>query len=456
MDFDTFIRCVRGSGLVSPERLQRALSQMPPTDRGRVAARALVEQGLLTKFQAERLLAGKTDGFLMGQYRILDEIGRGGMGHVFKAEHMTMGRLVALKILNSQLVKTERARLLFHREVKAAAKLNHPNIVTAFDANQVGERCFLVMEFVDGPNLQDLVKTNGPLPIAQACDYIRQTALGLQYAHEIGMVHRDIKPANLLVQKNASRVGVGASQVKILDFGLARVSNPETGESESGDSIDVTNKTVMGTPDYLSPEQARSLHGVDARTDIYSLGCSLYFLLTGHTPFPGGTAMEKLVRHSTEHARPLNAIRPDVPIEVALIAQKMMGKRVEERFQSAAEVAAVLQPFTGQETQHWIVVEPLPADNVLPVSSRSLPRIPAPVNDPFSNLDSSAYGEETVGTLSGENAATHLMPEQPGYLSRKAKEGNSLLWAAIWILSFLAVVIGLFFAARPQLMKMID
>ena len=443
---DEFLERVRISGLIPADRVRLALGQMPASDRGRVVARGLVEQGLLTKFQAERLLAGKTDGFLMGQYRILDELGRGGMGRVFKAEHMTMGRVVALKMLSSTLLKTERARKLFHREVKAAARLHHPNIVTAFDANQVGDRCFLVMEFVDGPNLHDLVRDHGPLPVTQACDYIRQAALGLQYAHDLGMVHRDIKPANLLVQKAPAKSGDGDSIVKILDFGLARVA-AEDGVTEH-DSIETNKNMVMGTPDYLSPEQARSLHGADGRSDIYSLGCTLHFLLSGQVPFPGGTTMEKLVRHSTDAAKPLNELRPDVPIEVAIIVQKMMAKKPDDRYQSAAELAAALLSYSGQEAANWVVVEPLPSENIVPVARENLPRIDDRNDgtvDAWQNLDSdSEFEPELAGTLSGDGGITALAS---GAYRRKKKGGAAWVWPLLGLLALIAGGVGLFLLA---------
>ena len=380
VDSETFLERVRESGLISRERLDRALKKTAPTERGRVLARALVEQGLLTKFQAERILAGKTDGFVMGQYRILDELGRGGMGRVFKAEHMTMGRSVAIKILSPELTKTELAVRCFFlaHEVKNAARLSHPNIVTAFDANQVGDRCFLVMEFVDGPNLNDFVKEHGPLPETQACDYIRQAAIGLQCAHDLGMVHRDIKPANLLVQKTTSKAAGDSTVVKILDFGLARIAAADGDSAEAHqDSIESKN-TVMGTPDYLSPEQCRNLHSVDGRSDLYSLGCTMHVLLTGQVPFPGGTTMEKLVRHTTEAPKPIENLRPNISPEVAAVVQKLLEKRPEDRFQSAAELAAVLLPLTGQESTNWVVVESLPAEAIMPVSSKNLLAYPRP------------------------------------------------------------------------------
>jgi serine/threonine-protein kinase len=446
---ETFLERVRSSGLISPEELQKALEGLPETDRGKVVARALVERGLLTKFQAERLLAGKTGGFLIGQYRILDELGKGGMGRIFKAEHMSMGRIVAIKILSSALLKTERARQLFQREVKAAARLHHPNIVTAFDANQVGDRCFLVMEFVDGPNLHDLVKDHGPLPVTQACDYIRQAAVGLQCAHDLGMVHRDIKPANLLVQKSPNKSGGSESNVKILDFGLARVNSSEDGSAES-DSIETAKNMVMGTPDYLSPEQARSLHAVDGRSDIYSLGCTLHFLLTGKAPYPGGTTMEKLVRHSTEAATPVNQIRPDIPIEVAIVVQRMMAKKPEDRYQTANDVAGALQPFTGHEAANWVVVEPLPAEYVVPVTEPQLPRL-AP-SDPWQNLaEESDYEAGMVGTLVGEGEATELSTTETSKYRRPKKQGSlTWLWVVVGFLALIGAAIGLYLVMKAK------
>src|SRR5207253_1515146 len=197
IDRHTFLANLRDSGLVSDGELDDLLPRLPQTERGKVVARVLVREGVLTKFQAEQLLAGRTGGFVLGQYRIVDEIGKGGMGRVFKAVHHTMNRVVALKILASQLVETEKAQQLFQREMRAVARLMHPNLVTAYDANKVGNRFYLVMEYVDGPNLEELVRQLGPLPVGQACELMRQAADGLQYATDMGMVHRDVKPSNI-------------------------------------------------------------------------------------------------------------------------------------------------------------------------------------------------------------------------------------------------------------------
>jgi eukaryotic-like serine/threonine-protein kinase len=353
MDRETFLENVRHSGLVEPAQLSEVVLQLSDSNRGRVIARELVTRGLLTKFQAEMLLAGRTDGFLLGQYRILDQLGQGGMGRVFKAVHQTMNRIVALKVVTSQLVKTEQGRQLFLREVRAAARLMHPNIVTAYDANQVGDRHYMVMEFIDGPNLEQLVRGKGPLPVGQACDFIRQAAAGLQFALENHMVHRDIKPANLLVQRAAGSARDSQCVVKILDFGLARL-HQRPDDAPGPNTIFTKENSIMGTPDFLSPEQARDLHKVDIRSDLYSLGCTLYFLLTGRVPFPGGSTLEKLVRHGTEEATPVERLRPEVPPAVAAIVRRLMAKRPEDRFQSPAELMAALAPYAKNSPGTWI------------------------------------------------------------------------------------------------------
>ena len=223
---------------------------------------------------------------LVGSYRIVDRLGEGGMGQVFKAYHVSMDRLVALKIIAKDRVSNPTAVARFYREVRAVAKLSHPNIVIAFEVNQVGQTPFLAMEYVEGIDLAKLVQQSGPLPIPQACDYIRQAAGGLQHAHEKGLVHRDIKPGNLIVTRpNPDKPPI----IKILDFGLARF------ESESDHTTRLTQLgKVMGTVDYIAPEQAQNARTADIRADIYSLGCTLFYLLTGKPPFEGEDAVEKI------------------------------------------------------------------------------------------------------------------------------------------------------------------
>jgi serine/threonine-protein kinase len=266
------------------------------------------------------------------RYRLLSELGAGGMGVVYKAEHRLMERTVALKVINRRFTANKLALDRFRREVKAAAKLHHPNIVAAFDADQAGELHFLVMEFVPGISLGQLVTKQGPMPVHQACRCIVQAAQGLQHAHEHGMVHRDIKPHNLMVTK--------AGQVKILDFGLARL-----GDDLEGDARLTGLDTVVGTPDFLAPEQARNSRGVDVRADVYSLGCTLYFLLTGQPPHPEGSAIEKMLRHCERDADPVEELRPDVPAALAEVVRKMMARLPEDRYQTAKEAAVALTPF---------------------------------------------------------------------------------------------------------------
>lgn len=288
------------------------------------------------------------------RYRTVELLGRGGMGDVYKAEHRMMNRTVALKAINSKLVAKPAAVDRFHREVQAAAQLAHPNIVTSHDAEQVGDLHFLVMEYVDGTDLSKLVKERGPLPIQTACDWISQAARGLQHAHEQGMVHRDIKPHNLMVTSD--------SVVKILDFGLATFASavglePSVPADENDDDASEHTTTrqltrtgmTMGTPDFISPEQADDGQRADARSDIYSLGCTLYYLLTGRPPFEEGSITDKLTAHRDRDPQPLALVRDDVPKELCGIVERMMAKDPDARFQSATEVAVALRPWLDRD-----------------------------------------------------------------------------------------------------------
>jgi len=272
------------------------------------------------------------------RYRVVRLLGQGGMGAVYLAEHRHMGRSVALKVINPDLLNRPGSLPRFQQEVRAAAKLDHPNIVAAYDADHASSLHFLVMEYVEGQNLADYLDEKGPLPVSLACDIIRQAALGLHHAHERGMVHRDIKPHNLMLTPS--------NQVKVLDFGLARFAADSIQTSEVSETSEVFGltgaSTFVGTTDYIAPEQARDAHAADGRADIYSLGCTLYHLLTGNPPFPEGPALEKLCRHAAEEPYPLCAQRTDVPGALAAVVSRMMAKKPEDRYQSAAEAAAVL------------------------------------------------------------------------------------------------------------------
>jgi eukaryotic-like serine/threonine-protein kinase len=431
LDAQQFIEHLVASGLMDRDEATRAADGFGPTENGKALARHLIETGKLTKFQAERLLAGWTDGFILGQYRVLEELGRGGMGRVYKAVHTTMGRFVALKVLAPELTKTDKARELFQREVKAAAKLNHPNIVTAFDAYLAGDRFFLVMEYVDGPNLSQLVKEQGPLPVEQACEYARQAAVGLDYAHHLGLIHRDVKPSNLLVQQTTS-----GPQVKILDFGLALVT---AGEGGGADAAVGTTNTVLGTPDYVSPEQARDQYDVDRRSDLYSLGCAFYYLLTGEPPFPGGTALDKLVRHGAEPPPAIRSKREDIPEAVAAIVHKLLAKNPKWRYQTAGELATDLAMLVGKKAD-WRAPARLkarPDSGLTPGEGGSAEELELE--------DMSASTVPTAMANTRETPAPRATPRRP--LPRKRKQA---FWPWVLLATFLAfaVVAGVGLAVR--------
>lgn len=297
----------------------------------RTVAQRLIEQGWLTAYQVNQLLQGRGQQLLLGSYILLERLGEGGMGEVFKARNWKLGKLVALKLIRKERLASATALKRFQREARLAAQLSHPNIVAGLDADQVGATHIFVMEYVEGVDLAKLVKDKGPLTIARACEYIRQAACGLTHAHAKGMVHRDIKPHNLLLARSGPQ-----GTVKILDMGLARMA------AEDDSSTLTQEGAVMGTLDYISPEQAMNSHTVDIRADLYSLGCTFYYLLTGQVPFPGGTAMEKLSNHAWHEPQPVEQLRPDVPPGVASVVRRLLAKKPEQRFQTPAELAQVL------------------------------------------------------------------------------------------------------------------
>jgi formylglycine-generating enzyme required for sulfatase activity/tRNA A-37 threonylcarbamoyl transferase component Bud32 len=267
-----------------------------------------------------------------GRYRILRELGRGGMGVVYKARHTVMNRDVVIKVISKALLDRPEALERFRREVQAAAQLAHPNIVTAYDAEQAGDTHFLVMEFVPGRSLAEVLEEKGPLPVAHACHYVRQAALGLQHAFEKGMVHRDIKPHNLMLTPKG--------QVKILDFGLAKLAS----EGGPGKGLTAAN-AYMGTPDYSAPEQAADARSADIRADLYSLGCTLYCLLAGWPPFREDTAVLTILAHLQKEPTPLPRFRSDVPPDLWAVVARLLAKDPAHRYQVPAEVAHALAPF---------------------------------------------------------------------------------------------------------------
>ncbi len=355
MDSNTLVTQLRTLGLWPEQEPQQRhlleLSQRLPD--GRVLARELIRHDLLTPYQANLLLTGKGQQLVVGPYRVLERLGEGGMGQVFKARHGRVGRIDAVKIIRPERVTNAIALQRFLREAAAAAKLSHPNIVRAYDVDQFGELYYFAMQYVPGTDLSRLVKQHGPLPITQACNFIYQAAQGLQHVHDHGLVHRDIKPSNLMIgapetagPAPASRTAVRqANVVKILDLGLARLLDDE--EPAAGDGRPALTKlgTVLGTADYLAPEQARDSRLADARSDVYSLGCTLYFALTGRPPFPGGSAIEKMMHHQLDEPEPVEQVRPEVPPALAWVVRRMMARQPDQRYPQAGAAAADLLPL---------------------------------------------------------------------------------------------------------------
>jgi serine/threonine-protein kinase len=356
-----------------------------PTFPDRLAfVKELMARDWLTPYQVNQIMQGKGDQLVWDCYRLRERIGEGAMGQVFKAWSLRLERIVAIKTISKELINSAKAMERFYREVQTAAQLDHPNIALVRDAGEAEGRPFLVMDFIDGIDLSRRVKQQGALPIHEAAEYARQAALGLQYAFERGIVHRDIKPANLMVTRkewlvaSGQRLGPATSQsasgglptnlVKILDFGLARYES----ERESGVRLTQVGK-LLGTIDYVAPEQAQDARGADIRADIYSLGCSLFYMLAGQAPFQGKDIVEKLGPRLTGEPPWVRSVRPEVPPGLEEVVRKMMARRPEDRYQTPIEAALALQPYTEAP------LAPLPALATLIASEGMSQRVPTAV-----------------------------------------------------------------------------
>jgi len=380
------------------EELPRLIEQFP---QPRALAKELLRREWLTAYQANQIFLGHADDLILGHYLCLNKIGEGGMGQVFKARQRPLDRIVALKVLRRECVENVKSVQRFQREMRAVGQLQHPHIVRAHNADQIGGHYFIAMEYIEGIDLARMVKRQGPLAIEPALDFIRQAALGMQHAHDSGLVHRDIKPANLLVaqdtgssrSRNSTKFRWG--MVKILDLGLARLA-------DSGEASLTVHGTVMGTPDFIAPEQALNPHTCDARADLYSLGCTLFYLITGRIPFPRGSVTEKLLQHQMQDAEPLAEVRRarlmheaaktgkrideafySVPPQVEAVVRKLMAKHPDDRFQSPAEVAFVLEHVLAHLAGDPMAITHIPS---LTNPNLTLTPLPAPPTMPMSQV----------------------------------------------------------------------
>jgi serine/threonine protein kinase len=337
-DSERFLQILRESQIVAPYRYDDIVARAAEHENAedpRSLAVELVARGLITDYQADALLRGEARDLVLGEYVVLTKIGEGGMGAVYKARHRLMDRLVALKVLSPAVTRTPEGLRRFHREVQTAARLNHPNIVVAHDAREDSGKHYLVMELVDGINLRQILRQRGPLPVAEAIDYTLQAAHGLMSAHAAGIIHRDIKPDNLLLTTN--------HVVKILDLGLARLSDttPREGVTLTGTG------SIVGTPEFMAPEQAVDARTVDERADIYSLGCTLHFMLTGRPPYEAESVFERLMAHRDRPIPSLCARRKDAPDRLDRLFQRMLAKDAHERPATVAAVAAELEAIAA-------------------------------------------------------------------------------------------------------------
>ncbi len=388
---ERLLRLIAKSNLVDSAKADKLVAKIREKHGGELPeepkrlARYFEKRGLITSWHSEKLLGGKYKGFFLGKYKLLRHIGTGGMSSVYLAEHVRLQDRRAIKVLPKARVKDASYLARFQLEAKAIASLNHPNIVTAYDIDNDGDVHYIVMEYVDGLDLQQLVKKEGPVDPSTAADLIAQGARGLAHAHHRGVIHRDVKPANLLIDQ--------AGLVRLLDMGLALVS------ADEDESLTVANnENVLGTADYLAPEQALNSHTVDHRADIYGLGCTLYFLLTGKPPFSDGTLAQRIAKHQTEMPTSIRQLRPDVPGEMEGICVKMIQKDPKYRYQTADDVATVLEKFAAKVPKGQRVTAGLgdSPDCVDPSSSISL--------DGTSNL--STIQGDTISNKNDETLAS--------------------------------------------------
>jgi serine/threonine protein kinase len=398
----------------------------------------LVESGYLNRWQVEQLKEGRTK-FTLGPYRIVNAIGKGGMGHVFKAEHKLLGRIEAIKVLPKSR-STPEAVASFQREIRAQAQLDHPNLVRVSYAGFEGDTYFFVTEYVPGTDLRKLVRRNGPLPASIAATIIAQAAEGLHYAHRRGLVHRDVKPGNLLVTPDG--------RTKITDLGLAWFLMEELDGHGAGST-----KSLVGTGDYLAPETIREPDKIRPVSDVYSLGCTLYYAVTGKVPFPGGSTSEKMRRHLEEI--PLNPLHfnPDLPEEFCDAIAAMMDKNPDTRTPTAAAVVELLRPWCDLQATQQMALDAPPPSGILSRGGKPVPNIVPALDETASfvldeaetapgQVDSpSQISQGTVPFGSGSDDTFTQPPHRGAAAPQEPSRPTGRRWIAIgmWI-TLLAIV----------------
>jgi eukaryotic-like serine/threonine-protein kinase len=388
---------IRGSGVLGERQLADIKNKIVqgdyPFDSSDLAER-LVQDKVITSFQAKRFLSNKPQGLIVGRYIILDRIGSGSMGRVYKAHHQMMDRVVALKIIAPEIASNDRVVARFQREMKLVGRLDHPNVVRAYDADSINKILYIVMEYVAGRSLADRLK-KGTIPAAEMIDYAAQVALGLAHAHEQGIVHRDIKPSNILITDDR--------KIKVLDLGLGVLM-----EADDAATFATADGIAVGTVDYMSPEQACGRE-VDGRSDLYGLGCSMYHLITGKLPFPGVSPIERLGKRISGRHVPITEHLPDLPSQFVRVLDKLLAHKPHERYATAAEAADALQSLIRPRTKasHQPSVSPPPAQNDKPGASDS--KMP-PESKPAPN-----------GTPPPSPSIVKVSPSYPGWFAPVAR-----------------------------------
>jgi serine/threonine protein kinase len=413
-----FLKTVLRSGLLDRAQLQEALRDVPKDQRDdpHALAEHLVRKGKLSRFQAGKLLRGSGRGLLLGHYQVLSPIGRGGMSTVYLARDERSGELAALKVLTpSRWRNQERLLARFQREMELSRRVAHPHLAWTYESGFCLGVYYIAMEYIPGKNLSKIVAERGPLKAARAARLMSEVAAALEHAHNQGLVHRDLKPSNIMITPN--------DHAKVLDLGLALMEGEEA-------ELDVIGGKgyIVGSMDYIAPEQTTDASGVDCRADIYSLGCTLYFALTGQPPFPGGTSREKMKRQRQEVPQPLRNLASDVPVGFARLIERMMAKEPANRPPSAVAVE--------EELRAWAVGEA-----VLPLDRHEDPWYAAAVSALQTAEPSVEYG------LPGQSA-----PEMDLSAEVDPPETGWSLQTKMLLLAIALVLVGVFLFAALLLL----